>query len=50
MLVLPGWKFRVDLTQGHRKKTNNAQTIKGNWQRRAGSLITVRLAAHVSNG
>ena len=24
----------------HEKKTNNTQTIKGNWQRRAGSLIT----------
>ena len=25
--------------QGHKKKTNKAQMIKGNWQRQAGSLV-----------
>ncbi len=39
-----GWKCRADLMRGHRKKTNNAQTIKGKQAgcnyNLSGSLVT----------
>ncbi len=36
--------------QGHKKKTNKAQTIKGNWQRQAGSLVTYQCGEAVADG
>ena len=42
--------FRQIGESGSREKTNNTQTIKGNWQEQAGSLVTYQCGEVVRVG